>query len=48
MSLLGIFRYDAASDSVSMSYYAPDSTLRTETWPWNDAFYALYDWDMMC
>ena len=43
-----IFRYNSEDDSVAMSYYAPDSTLHTERWPWSDHFYALYDWDMMC
>lgn len=43
-----VFRYDAAADAVSMDYFGPDGTLETVTWPWNDAFYALYEWDMMC
>ena len=43
-----IFRYDAAVDEVSMSYFAPDGDMKTASWPWDDAFFALYEWDMMC
>ena len=43
-----IFRYDAPSDSVVMSYYGPGGALLEARWPWNDAFFALYEWDMMC
>ena len=43
-----IFRYDGASDTVAMDYYGPGGDLRSESWPWDDAFYALYEWDMMC
>ena len=43
-----IFRYDASSDNVVMSYYGPGGSLLEARWPWNDAFFALYEWDMMC
>ena len=43
-----IFRYDAPSDNVVMSYYGPGGSLLEARWPWNDAFFALYEWDMMC
>mmetsp|Transcript_1110 Transcript_1110/g.3320 ORF Transcript_1110/g.3320 Transcript_1110/m.3320 type:complete len:181 (-) Transcript_1110:56-598(-) len=43
-----IFRYDAKADAISMDYYAPDGALTTQSWPWHESFYALYDWDMMC
>ena len=43
-----IFRYDAPSDNVVMSYYGPKGDMLEAKWPWNDAFFALYEWDMMC
>ena len=43
-----IFRYDAPSDTVVMSYYGPGGDMLEARWPWNDAFFALYEWDMMC
>jgi len=43
-----IFRYDSASDAVLMTYYGPDGDMLEAKWPWNDAFFALYEWDMMC
>ena len=43
-----IFRYDAPSDNVVMSYYGPGGDMLEARWPWNDAFFALYEWDMMC
>ena len=43
-----IFRYDSSSDNVVMSYYGPGGALLEARWPWNDAFFALYEWDMMC
>ena len=43
-----IFRYDAPTDNVVMSYYGPKGDMLEAKWPWNDAFFALYEWDMMC
>jgi len=43
-----IFRYDAPTDNVVMSYYGPGGDMLEARWPWNDAFCALYEWDMMC